>query len=252
MKDSSKILIGMSHEMRSYMNSIVCYSFLSEKASNPEESDMQYSSKILNSCNQLLWLFENFLDSAMMDAGNPEVNPENCRLASILQNLIPELREIIDQEDKKGIMLIDENNYSDLTEVYIDSARVKRAIHTLFHNAANNMNSGYIKIGYYFMEGKVTFYILDSGQDYSKPEEFLYTEDMDKSLTKFFDAGYAINISLAKKLIQLLGGTISIKRHDLTGTGVYLSVPVKVKERASVTSNGIESAVSSRLNVLNY
>jgi signal transduction histidine kinase len=238
--------------MRSYMNSIVCYSFLSEKAADGKESEMLYSNKILSSCNQLLWLFENFLDSAMIDAGNHEINPESCKLNSIIGNLLPEFRDILDQKEDRGIILIDENNYSDQTEVFIDSARVIRAIQSLFQNASNNMNSGYIKIGYYFMDGIVTFYMLDSGQDSSKPVEFLNTEDMDKSLSKYFDAGYAINISLVKKLIQLLGGTISIESHDLTGTGVYLSVPVIVKERAMVSSEETRGAVSAILNVLNY
>jgi hypothetical protein len=42
------------------------------------------------------------------------------------------------------------------------------------------------------------------------------------------DTFTAINITLAKKLIQMLGGTICIECNGLTGTGIYFSIPVKL------------------------
>jgi signal transduction histidine kinase len=44
----------------------------------------------------------------------------------------------------------------------------------------------------------------------------------------------AINITLAKKLIQMLGGTIWIECNGLTGAGIYFSVPSKM-----IASSGV-------------
>ena len=110
----------------------------------------------------------------------------------------------------------------------IDSDRIYRVIRNLFQNALKNTKSGYIKIGYDFDDGKVTFYVLDSGQGYFKCKEFLYSENMNESLTKYNDTNTAVNITLAKKLIQLLGGTYWINCNGLTGSGIYFSIPVRI------------------------
>ena len=74
----------------------------------------------------------------------------------------------------------------------------------------------------------MTFYVLDSGQGYFKCKEFLHTEDLNASLMLFNDTYSAINITLAKKLIQMLGGTFWIECNGLAGTGIYFSIPSRM------------------------
>ena len=56
-------------------------------------------------------------------------------------------------------------------------------------------------------------------------------------LYNYNDTCSAINITLAKKLIQMLGGTIWIECNGLTGTGIYFSVPVKMVESSDININ---------------
>jgi len=57
---------------------------------------------------------------------------------------------------------------------------------------------------------------------------------LNESLVLHNDTYTAINITLARKLIQMLGGTICIECNGLTGTGIYFSIPFK-----QVVSSGI-------------
>jgi light-regulated signal transduction histidine kinase (bacteriophytochrome) len=107
----------------------------------------------------------------------------------------------------------------------------------LFQNALKNTKSGYIKIGYYFRDDKVTFYILDSGQGYFKCKEFLHTEDLNESLSRYNDTVSAINLTLAKKLIQMLSGSLWVECNGLTGTGIYFSIPVRIAESSDIKIN---------------
>jgi light-regulated signal transduction histidine kinase (bacteriophytochrome) len=60
---------------------------------------------------------------------------------------------------------------------------------------------------------------------------------LNESLVLHNDTYTAINITLAKKLIQMLDGTISVECNGLTGTGIYFSIPVKVLASSNININ---------------
>ena len=222
------ILKGISHEMRTHMNAIVAFSFLmKENCKNISEGE-EFSNQILNSCEQLIELFDSFLDSAIIETGNSKIDSKICKLDNILEELIAELREEIRSDDITNIELITEIQYHNALEVLIDKSKVFRIIRCLFQNSMKNTTSGYIKIGYNSENDKVTFYILDSGQGYFKFREFLNTTDLNELLKIHNDTYTAINMTLAKNLVQVLGGSIRIECNGLTGSGIYFTIPVKV------------------------
>jgi len=231
------VLTGMSHEVRTHMNAIVAFSFLMNRNGCNEAERDEFSKQILSSCEQLIGLFDNFLDSAILETGNSKADLKVCKLNSILDELFSEFRELLTKGAYKDIVLVTENNLSDSLEVAIDSNRLFRVVRNLFQNALKNTKSGYIKIGYFFRDDKVTFYFLDSGQGFFKCKEFLQTEDLNDSLSKYNDTSTAINITLAKKIIQILGGSMWIECNGLTGSGIYFSLPVKVAESPDISIN---------------
>ena len=231
------ILTGMSHEMRTHMNSIVAFSYLmKQKACNVSERE-EFGNQILSSCEQLINLFDSFLDSAIIDTGNSIADSRFYKFDNLIDGLLSEFREVLNKEGHKEIELVNEIQFTNSAEVQIDKSRVMRVIRSLFQNSVKSTKSGYIKIGYLYDHDKVTFYVLDSGQGYFKCKEFLHTEDMNESLTLYNDTYTAINITLAKKLIQMLGGSIRIECNGLTGTGIYFSIPAKLMSNSDITLN---------------
>jgi K+-sensing histidine kinase KdpD len=221
------ILTGVSHEVRTHMNAIVAFSYLMNRNSSNDSEREEFSNHILSSCAQLIGLLDNFLDSAIIDLCNQKTDLRKCKISSILDEMYSEFREALRREGPEEVELVADSSEQDQTEVIIDSDRVFRVIRALFQNSLKNTASGYIKIGYEFRENTVTFYIIDSGQGYFKCKEFLHTEDLNQSLVKFNDTVSAVNITLAKKLISVLGGTVWLECNGLTGSGFYFSIPVK-------------------------
>jgi K+-sensing histidine kinase KdpD len=238
------ILTGMSHEVRTHMNAIVAFSYLMNRNSNNDSEREEFSNQILASCEQLIGLLDNFLDSAIIESGKLTTDLRICKLTNVLDELLAEFRDMIKREGQQDVVLVTES-CPDPTDVIIDSDRVFRVIRILFQNALQNTNSGYIKIGYEFRDEKVTFYVLDSGQGYFKCKEFLHTEDLNGSLAKYNDTVSAINITLAKKIISILGGAVWIECNGLTGTGIYFSVPAK--ETAEGSDININKFVNSMI-----
>ena len=234
------VLTGISHEMRTHMNAIVAFSFMmKDNDCNNSERD-EFSNQILNACEQLIGLFDSFLDSAIIDTGNSKADSKICKLDDFLDELLSEFREELHKDGKKDIELVTEIEFSDSIEVIVDKNKIYRVIRSLFQNSIKNTKSGYIKIGYFLRDENVNFYILDSGQGYFKCKEFLQTDDLNESLILHNDTYTAINITLARKLIQMLGGTIFVECNGLTGTGIYFSIPAKLVVNTNININKYE------------
>ena len=231
------VLTGLSHEMRTNMNAIVAFSYLMKDHSCNDAEREEFSSHILNACEQLIELFDSFLDSAIIDTGNSQTDSKICRFDNLLDDLLSEFREELNKDAHKELELVTEHQFSNSIEVIIDKNKIYRILRSLFQSSVKSTKSGYIKIGYFLRDEKVNFYILDSGQGYFKCKEFLQTQNLNESLILHNDTYTAINLTLAKKLIQMLGGTIIVECNGLTGTGIYFSVPVKMVVSSNININ---------------
>jgi K+-sensing histidine kinase KdpD len=231
------LLTGMSHEMRTHMNSIIAFSFLLNDGTLNEGEKEEFSNHILSSCEQLMYLFDNFLDSAIIDTGNSKADLRKCKVNELLDELLADFRVILKREDHKDLVLILENQFSDHEEVILDSNRVIRVIRSLFYNALNNTKSGYIKIGYSYKDDNLVFYLLDSGDGFQKNSDFLKTQNLNDSLGRHNDASTAINLTLARKLVHLMGGQIWIELNGQEGTGIYFSIPSREADKNKIMIN---------------
>src|SRR5512133_479737 len=114
------VLTGMSHEMRTHMNAIVAFSFLMKDEACSGSDREEFSVQILNSCDQLISLFNSFLDSAIIDTGSSKADSQICNLDSFLEDLLAEFRDELHKEGLNDIELVTEIQFSNSTEVIID------------------------------------------------------------------------------------------------------------------------------------
>jgi len=243
--DCTSVLTGISHEMRTQMNAIVAFSFLMNKTDYSEKEREEFSNHIYSSCEQIISLFDNFLDSAIIDTGNSKTEPGICNPDQIFNELLSEFRDTLKKEMYKDLILMTDNQSFNHTEYLIDGNRLTRVIRNLFQNALSNTKSGYIKVGYYFRDDKLTFYVQDSGQGFFKCKEFLQTQDLNIPLTRFSDTYSAVNLALTRKLIQLMGGSVRIECNGLAGSAIHFSVPAPVAVAGDKVINKFSNTMST-------
>lgn len=228
--DNQSVLTGMSHEIRTQMNAVVAFSFLLSKDEYAKEEREDFGNQILQACEQLIELLDNFLDSAIIDTGNSKAETRRGKPENFLEEVISEFRDTLRKDKYKDILLVTENQIVNREDFLMDTGKIKRVIRNLFQISLSNTRSGYIKTGYNIRDGLFNFFILDSGMGYFKNREFFETSDLSTSLSKFNDLYSAINIMLVRKIISLLGGSVRLECNGLTGTGIYFSVPAGVAE----------------------
>jgi len=241
----SSILTGLSREMRTQMNAIVAFSFLLKNKEYSEEEREEFSNHIYSSCEQIISLFDDFLDSAIIDTGNSKTESGVCNPDDLFSNLFSEFRGTLKKEKYRDVILISENQSYQNSEYLIDANRVTRVIRNLFQNALYNTKSGYIKIGYFIKDDKLTCSILDSGHGYIKCREFLQSQDMHQSLSKFNDTFTAVSIALTRKLTEMMEGSIWIEKNGLTGSGIYFSIPVSCAVNNEDAMNKFSNTMST-------
>lgn len=233
------VLNRLSHEMRTNLNAVVALSYLLNRGENLGGDHDDLSEKIFDSCEQLIALFDNFLDSAVISTGELKSELKLCNPGKIFNDLYSEFRETLGKDKYKDIILVVENQMIDTAEVYVDSNRLSRAVRNLFQNSLASTASGYIKTGYLLKDGIIHFTILDSGGGYLRSQEFIQTDDLAESLKKYNDIYTAVSLTLTRKLAAMLGGTIMVECNGLTGSAFHLSVPVKsaVKDENNINKS---------------
>jgi signal transduction histidine kinase len=241
--DCPSVLSGLSREMRTRMNAIVAFSFLLKKPDATAKEREDFSNMIFASCEQIISMFDNFLDSAIIDAGNFKAEPVICNPDQLFSDIFREFREEIKNEPGEDLVFLFETPEIQCGNCLIDANRYSRIVRSLFHLALYNTKSGYIKAGYYLRDNNLTFYILDTGQGYFKCSEFFSSENLTKSMAKYNDVVLAVNISLVRKLLRIMNGSVVIESNRLTGSGIYVSIPV------SGSCN--EDTVNKHLNTIN-
>lgn len=229
MLNNPEILTGMSHEMRTHMNAIVAFSFLMNNDDSGQDERREFSNYIINSCEQLIVLFDNFLDSAIIDTGNSINDLRKCDLDDLILDQLTDLRTLMTRYEHKSVELIIDDKCIKPVNVYIDINKVSRVIRNLFQNALETTNSGYIRIGYNIDPENVTFYVLDSGQGFQRSNQLLSSIAEESVTGSTVDTKAAVGLLLAKKLVGLMQGKIWVEKNGVTGTGAYFSLPLKEK-----------------------
>jgi signal transduction histidine kinase len=219
------VLTDLSREMRTQMNAIVAYSFLINKKEYSDSDRIEFTEQIHFASEQIINLFDNFLDSAVLDNGNLTAEPGKLNPSAFFNELFAEFKTILGRYRYRDILFVSEVQEFDPVIYITDVNKLARVIRNLFHHALSNTKSGYIKAGIKLKNDRLIFSILDSGYGFLKSKEFLQTKDLSESLAKTGDIYAAANMSLTLKLVKILDGMIWIERNGLAGSGIYFSIP---------------------------
>lgn len=221
------ILAGVSHEVRTQMNSIVAFSYLLNNTRFSDNERREFSEQIITSCEQLIGLFENFFDTAALESGSAKENLRETDATRLFESMTSDFRVLLRKKGKDNVVLIQEDSLPAKLIVRMDTARMTRIVSNLFRNALDNTYSGFIKVGCTFRDETITFYVKDSGQGYQRSSDLLLSENPEIQHSDSQDTYSAMNLILARNLISALEGNIRVETNDAGGTSVFVSLPAR-------------------------
>ena len=213
----SEFLSSMSHELRSPLNAILGFAQLMESDAVPPTPNQRESiDQILQAGWHLLKLIEEILDLAKVESGQVPVSREPVQLAEVLR----ECRGMIEpMAHKRGVTLtfpsVDLPFY-----VHADRTRVKQVLINLLSNAIKyNVTGGAIDVTCTTTPGWIRLSIRDTGAGLS-PDKVAQLFQAFNRLGQEAggEEGTGIGLVVAKRLVELMGGTIGAESTEGAGS----------------------------------
>lgn len=244
-KTKSEFLSNMSHEIRTPINVIHGLIEVMKQTKLDEEQKEQID-LLDSSSKDLLGLVNNILEIERIEAGKVAVVKQAFQPAKRLNSI---LRAFESAFTEKGLYLklIDKTDQSKPTALIGDEVKLGQIISNLIRNAFKFTKEGGVTVFYDEIEqkeGTIILKITVSDTGIGIPEDRLnevferFTQ-VESGYTKNFE-GSGLGLSIAKSLVSMQGGTISVKSIVGEGTAFSIQIPMLVSSQSEISKKVTE------------
>ena len=243
----TRFLNNMSHDIRTPMNAILGYAQLMEDELNEKDlpKASEYLEKLQQSGNLLLSIINNVLDMARIESGRMEIDENYGRIEDIRQTLF----EIFEDEAEKKNLALHYTISVEHEHILTDVTKVKEILVNILSNAIKYTPSGgsvMINIdelacdepGYMIARTRVSDTGIGMSQEYLTKIFDAFTRE--RNTTKSKIAGSGLGMSIVKKYVDLLGGTIDVESELGKGSTFTVTLKHRIADESYYVNKHIE------------
>ena len=230
----TRFLNNMSHDIRTPMNVILGYAQLMEDELNGKDmpETLEHLEKLQQSGNLLLSIINNVLDMARIESGKMELDENYGRIEEVQQSLV----EIFEDEAKKKNITYNFRMNVEHGHILTDITKVEEIFVNILSNAIKYTPAGgsvMVNIdelpcdepGYMIVRTRVSDTGIGMSKEYLTKIFEAFTREQNTTKSKI--AGTGLGMSIVKKYVDLLGGTIEVESE--LGKGSTFTVTLKHK-----------------------
>jgi len=232
----SDFLANMSHEIRTPMNAIVGMTHLALRSAQ-DERQADYLQKIQQSSHHLLGIINDILDFSKIEADKLALEHIDFPVASVLDNLANLLSEKV---AAKGLELIFDVA-ADVPDLVVgDPLRLGQVLINYGNNAVKFTHQGEIQVSVTLAhqdQDRVTlrFAVRDTGIGLSEEQIghlFQSFRQADSSTSRRY-GGTGLGLAIARKLSELMGGTVGVDSRLGEGSTFWFTACLGRSHRAA-------------------
>jgi signal transduction histidine kinase len=222
----TELLSNVSHELRTPLNAILGYAEILESMPElPLPEREQMVTRILANAVTLTCAVNNLLEYSTVVAGEDEVRPATVHLTELFDELEPWVGRLIDEKPIAFAWDVDAN----VPPLETDRSKLRQVVLNLLANAAKFTPVGEIRLRATAAEDSgIEITVSDTGIGMSESDQTRIFEDFRQvagSTTRPF-GGIGLGLTLARRLCELLGGSMAVESTQARGTRVVLRLPV--------------------------
>ncbi len=224
-------LSSMSHEIRTPLTVIIGLIEIME-FTNLDEEQKKYVKRLSSSSAALLDLINEVLDFSRIESGKIDLNPQELSVEDLLESVVDSFL-LAAQAKNLEIYYFLENNVPEM--IISDRGRLRQILMNLISNAIKFTKEGeiYIIVKKIFEKDskiQLEFSISDTGIGIPKDsldDVFLNYNRGQSNYTKT-QSGTGLGLPIVKKLVELLGGSISVESEENQGSTFYFTINAEV------------------------
>ena len=243
----TSFLHNMSHDIRTPMNAVLGYAQLMKDELKgkgmPETSE--HLEKLQQSGNLLLSIINNVLDMARIESGRMEIDESYTQIEDIRQDLF----EIFDDEAKKKNIAFNYTMNVEHDHVLTDTTKVKEIFVNILSNAIKYTPAGgsvMVNVdelpcnepGYMIVRTSISDTGIGMSQEYLTKIFDAFTREQNTTKSKI--AGTGLGMSIVKKYVELLGGTIDVESELGTGSAFTVTLKHKIADESCYAKKHVE------------
>ena len=230
-QEKSQFLANMSHEIRTPMNAVLGFSELLAIELPAASRTARYAQSIRTSAHSLLQLINDVLDLSKVEAGMIELHVEPASVVELLEFL---RTVFIQQASRKNLQLKFEPADNLPATVLLDRSRVRQVLVNLIGNAIKFTDDGDIIVRALWESseqsrghGTLTFEVQDTGPGIpeAKQDEIFQPFSQVDPTRPAEREGSGLGLSIVKRLIQRMGGTIAVASNVGRGSTFRVCLP---------------------------
>lgn len=221
----TEFLANISHELRTPLSIIIAYSEALREASLTTDERAGFVDVIAENGEHLLQLINDLIDLSNLEISGAMLSISLSHIHDVVRSLWPGVH---DEAEQKGISLAFVPGY-EIPVTYIDNRRIQQVLVCLIQNAVKfSEEGGRVEVRTSRTARGVRVEVEDRGLGI--PEDQLATifdtfHQIDGSATRRW-GGLGIGLAMAKHVVELHGGEISVSTEEGRGSTFAFEVPV--------------------------
>ena len=227
LKNREQLISTVSHDLKTPLSTIVGYT---ELMGNSALNDKQlyFTKNIKSSAKYISQLIQDLLDFTQIEAGKITIEKISFSLNEILNEVAKSVQSVYEQKPIELIVKIDEKLNK---QILGDPFRLRQILTNLIGNAYKFTAEGFIKItaDVTLETSQITIYIEDSGIGIEPKKQQLIFEEFtqaDEKIVKKY-GGTGLGLTISKKMVEILGGTLSLKSQFGKGSIFEIKIPLE-------------------------
>ncbi|WP_045224354.1 hybrid sensor histidine kinase/response regulator [Methyloterricola oryzae] len=213
----SRFLGGMSHELRSPLNSILGYSEIVLADPNLAEKHREYVNIVHQSGEHLLALIDDMLDIARIESRNLQLRPQPFELP-LLINQLSSFSQL--EAEKRGLAFrLDVQGTLPLL-VKGDQRRIRQILMNLLSNAVKFTPQGEVLFGVRYAGEIAHFEVRDTGIGIARQDQEVIFQPFQRlaSVSQYHTEGTGLGLTVTKMLTDNMGGEITLESEPGQGS----------------------------------
>jgi signal transduction histidine kinase len=225
-RHKSEFLANMSHELRTPLNAIIGFSevLIEKMFGELNDKQLEYLQDIHSSGHHLLSLINDILDLSKIEAGRMELELSGFDLGELLEGATMLVRE---RATRHGLALT-LDLASDLGEWVADERKVKQVVINLLSNAVKfTPEGGSVTVRARRLADAVEIAVVDTGVGIAPDQQALVFEEFRQAAGDHLrkSEGTGLGLALAKRFVELHGGTIRVESAPGHGSTFAFTLP---------------------------